>query len=1204
MNRKLLYVKQWLLVCITLLSMYSASSQIIISQYYEGTGTNKWIELTNTGNTAINTASPQLKLGLWAVTGSTGTIAFTGAPSSTVNLTITIPAFGSVLIGNTGNGTEIAYLTAASAAQTSNTVINFNGNDGVALLDASNNIIDQFGTGINATDISYVRSTSVTSPSATYTPSQWSSATIATVQSAGTTDSNRLNFQLSSLCSAPGGQPTGLIFGTPTSTSNTGSFTATAADGYLTVYSTSSSLSASPANGTTYSSGNTLGNTTVLSSGSSTSLSLSGLSPTTTYYVSVFAYNNTGCSGGPAYQTTSPLTGNFATIAPPCVVPGDQPTGLTFGTPTSTSNTGSFTATAADGYLTVYSTSSSLSASPVNGTTYSSGNTLGNATVLSSGSSTSLSLSGLSPSTTYYVTVFAYNNAGCSGGPVYQTTSPLTGNFATIAPPCVAPTSQPTGLIFGTPTSTSNTGSFTATAADGYLTVYSTSSSLSASPANGTTYSAGNTLGNATVLSSSSSTSLSLSGLLPSTTYYVTVFSFNNLGCSGGITFKTATPLTGSFATIATPCVTPTNQPTALVISNTTSSTVTASFTTTSASGYLVVYSTASSLTASPTNGTSYSPGTTFGNATVVSMGATNTFVASGLTASTTYYFYVFSYNNTSCSGGPLYKATSPLTGNATTLEAPLYYYFGNFHSHSEYSDGTGLPSGDFAYGDTANCMDFLGISEHNHVAAGMSLANYALGRSQAAAATNSSFLAMYGMEWGVISGGGHVVVYGVDKLLGWDAGQYDIYVPQSVYTGSTGLFSVINSYSGSNAFATLAHPNNSDYNGIMSTYDSSADDAIVGSAVENGPSSSTDVTYTDPPSSMAYLSFYRNMLARGYHLGPTIDHDNHNVTHGHTATTRTVVLSTALNENSVLTAMRAMRFYATEDCGAYVTFKVNGKPLGTIMTAAGSPTITVTTTTTNPVTSLKIYSGVAGSGSNATILTSTTSGSITYTHTALANLTSRYYYIDITESDGKRTVTAPIWYTRNDAAKRNNTVAIAEFLAIPEPKKVVLKWLTANEMAHQSFTIERSYDNTHFELMTTQPGKGASTATHIYSTTDETIAAAGEVYYRLTQHDAEGNVIYSDTQKVTRTLESKFQVSVYPNPVVDTAMLRIENAQGENISVMLYDITGKLVYQQFYQTQTGDQEVALPMQSLSNGVYFVKASTDSHSVTTKITKL
>ena len=214
------------LLCLILMTGTTVKAQIIISQYYEGTGTNKWIELTNTSNTSINTASPQLKLGLWSVTGSTGNISLTGAPSSTVNLTVTIPAFGSVLIGNTGNGTEIPYLTAASAAMTSNSVINFNGNDGVALLDASNNILDAFGTGINSTDVSYVRSASVTSASTTYVTSQWTSATIANVQNALTTDPTRLGYQFSSACTAPNSQPSGLSFGSPTSTSISGSFTA------------------------------------------------------------------------------------------------------------------------------------------------------------------------------------------------------------------------------------------------------------------------------------------------------------------------------------------------------------------------------------------------------------------------------------------------------------------------------------------------------------------------------------------------------------------------------------------------------------------------------------------------------------------------------------------------------------------------------------------------------------------------------------------------------------------------------------------------------------------------------------------------------------------------------------------------------------------------------------------------------------------
>ncbi len=304
------------LLCISFIS----KAQVIISQYYEGTGTNKWIELTNLGTASVNLASPQLKLGLWNVGGSTGNIIFTGAASATVNLTGTIPAKGSILVGNTGNGTEISYLTAASAAITSNTVINFNGNDGIALLNATNVVLDRFGTGINAADISYVRSTTVTAPTATYTAAQWTNATIANVNSASTTSANRLGFHIPTTpaCTTPNAATALNLNSTTNSVS--GNFTAAAGtNSYLVIRSTSSTLTAAPINGTVYTTGASLGGGTVVSYGTTNSFTASSLVSATTYYFYVFTAR-TGCTGAPFYSTV--LTGNIATTST-----GGGPTG-------------------------------------------------------------------------------------------------------------------------------------------------------------------------------------------------------------------------------------------------------------------------------------------------------------------------------------------------------------------------------------------------------------------------------------------------------------------------------------------------------------------------------------------------------------------------------------------------------------------------------------------------------------------------------------------------------------------------------------------------------------------------------------------------------------------------------------------------------------------------------------------------------------
>ena len=76
-------------------------------------------------------------------------------------------------------------------------------------------------------------------------------------------------------------------------------------------------------------------------------------------------------------------------------------------------------------------------------------------------------------------------------------------------------------------------------------------------------------------------------------------------------------------------------------------------------------------------------------------------------------------------------------------------------------------PMEDYDYANTALCMDFLGISDHNHSLAGMDLEDFHTGLMHADAANvDGSFVALYGYEWGVISQGGHVLVYGVPNLI------------------------------------------------------------------------------------------------------------------------------------------------------------------------------------------------------------------------------------------------------------------------------------------------------------------------------------------------------------------------------------------------------------------------------------------------------
>ncbi len=159
-------------------------------------------------------------------------------------------------------------------------------------------------------------------------------------------------------------------------------------------------------------------------------------------------------------------------VPPACSAPTDQPAALGLTSVTSTTLSGSFTAAspAPTGYVVLRSTSSTQPVL-VNGNSYSVGSSYalpGNSyTVISSGSSTSFTQTGLTANTRYYYWAFSYNSS-CIGQPYYLNTSPATANELT----CTAAPAAPT--LVGIPTSTSATVLITAvTGATSYNLQYS-----------------------------------------------------------------------------------------------------------------------------------------------------------------------------------------------------------------------------------------------------------------------------------------------------------------------------------------------------------------------------------------------------------------------------------------------------------------------------------------------------------------------------------------------------------------------------------------------------------------------------------------------------------------------------------------------------------------------------------------------------------
>ena len=214
-------------------------------------------------------------------------------------------------------------------------------------------------------------------------------------------------------CTTPGAQASGFTPGTITSTAFPATFSGTA-DSYLVIRSTSATPPSQPVNGVIYNAGNigTLGaGLTVVQSGTSTTITGTGLNGNTHYYYYIYAYNNSGCSGGPLYNTSGPLTGNAITcpVTPSPVSTSSTLTSIDFSWPSSIGG-GANAVTYQLQVTTDVGYTANVPGSPF---------TINDPT-------TSLSVTGLTPNTTYYYRIRANN--GCWS--TYTTGSATTGYCA------------------------------------------------------------------------------------------------------------------------------------------------------------------------------------------------------------------------------------------------------------------------------------------------------------------------------------------------------------------------------------------------------------------------------------------------------------------------------------------------------------------------------------------------------------------------------------------------------------------------------------------------------------------------------------------------------------------------------------------------------------------------------------------------------
>jgi hypothetical protein len=142
--------------------------------------------------------------------------------------------------------------------------------------------------------------------------------------------------------------------------------------------------------------------------------------------------------------------------------------------------------------------------------------------------------------------------------------------------------------------------------------------------------------------------------------------------------------------------------------------------------------------------------------------------------------------------------------------------------------------------------------------------------------------------------------------------------------------------------------------------------------------------------------------------------------------------------------------------------------------------------------------------------------------------------------------------------------------------------WITNTERNNSHFTLYKSNNGIDFEFLASIQGAGNSTTRKTYIFND--VAASQGTYYRLEQHDYDGNSKMYNTIYLPSVLEDFI---VFPNPTSGNFTIISSNSEiGE--SIYIYDTFGKIIHQCWIE----DKKTAIDLSNVNPGIYLIEVGT------------
>lgn len=370
-------------------------------------------------------------------------------------------------------------------------------------------------------------------------------------------------------------------------------------------------------------------------------------------------------------------------------------------------------------------------------------------------------------------------------------------------------------------------------------------------------------------------------------------------------------------------------------------------------------------------------------------------------------------------------KETSK-TWSFTIGEATFQRYFGQLHSHTQYSDGAGSLESALAYikalPDSAN-VDFVAFTDHSNyfdsknnpnVEAALydtslvkdsdpshSWATYKNTVAAFNAANVGKKVAIAGFEMTWSGGPGHINTFNTPGIVSRNNTTLN---SKTKDAGLQAYYKLLSQTEGVDSISQFNHPGTTFGNFIDFGYwDAVVDTRMYMVEVGNGEGQIGAGGY--------YPSYEQYIMAldKGWHVAPTNNQDNHKGKWGNANDARDVILTDDFSESGIYAALRARRMYATEDKNLDLDYTVNGNMMGSIIDVPEKLNFEIS------------FNDPDRTDSIAKVELVVNSGKVAYTWDSAADLAKgsvsvelapeyTYYFVRVTEGDGDLAVTAPVW--------------------------------------------------------------------------------------------------------------------------------------------------------------------------------------------------